>query len=169
MSKQLGDAGEWYALSQFGFCGIPAAKMPDNWTAYDLILDYNRQLFRVSVKTRRKTEKWASAPWFNFDSNRICDLLVLILRDGAETRSWVLPYDLAVEKSRKASSTSKIAGSCDLYLSTLEADCNTYQDFWELPVRWVDRFTAIPTEPGIPTFSESMEQVAAELAKRGAP
>lgn len=169
MSKQLGDAGEWYALSQFGFCGIAAAKMPDNWTAYDLILDFNGRLFKVSVKTRTKTEKWASAPWFNFDSTKVCDILVLVLRDGAETRSWVLPYRLAVEKSRRASPASKIAGSCDLYLSVLEAECSPYLDFWELPVREVERFIAIPSDLDGPTYSELINRVAAELAKRRAP
>ena len=50
-SKLLGDAGEHYALSQFSFAGKYAAKMPDNWEAYDLAVQTGG-LVRVSVKTR---------------------------------------------------------------------------------------------------------------------
>ena len=37
--KLLGDAGEHYALSRLSFAGKHAAKMPDNWEAYDLAVE----------------------------------------------------------------------------------------------------------------------------------
>ena len=56
-SKLLGDAGEHYALSQFSFAEKYAAKMPDNWEAYDLAVETGG-LVRVSVKTRSESEGW---------------------------------------------------------------------------------------------------------------
>ncbi|MGE0454326.1 MAG: hypothetical protein AB7O37_16540 [Vicinamibacteria bacterium] len=94
--KLLGDAGEHYALSQFSFAGKFAAKMPDNWEAYDLAVEAGQGLLRVSVKTRSESEGWKSSRWFTFDDRKDCDWIVLIFKPAAGVlRSWVLPYEVA--------------------------------------------------------------------------
>jgi hypothetical protein len=94
--KLLGDAGEHYALSQFSFAGNYAAKMPDNWEAYDLAVETGKGLLRVSVKTRSQSASWGSSSWFNFDDRKGCDWIVFIFkpREGL-LRAWVIPYKVA--------------------------------------------------------------------------
>src|SRR6266487_3226648 len=94
-SKLLGDAGEHYALSQFSFAGKYAAKMPDNWEAYDLAVETGG-LVRVSVKTRSESEGWKTSRWFSFDDRKECDWIVLIFKPKVGVvRSWIMPYVLA--------------------------------------------------------------------------
>ena len=72
-SKVLGDAAEYYALSQFAFAGRPGTKMPDNWEGYDLAVETGTEkgqgtgLQRVSVKLRTESDGWKAASWFMFD------------------------------------------------------------------------------------------------------
>jgi len=95
-SKLLGDAGEHYALSQFSFAGKYAAKMPDNWEAYDLAVETGSGLVRASVKTRSESEGWKTSRWFNFDDRKDCDWIVLIFKPKAGVvRSWIIPYSVA--------------------------------------------------------------------------
>ena len=95
-SELLGDAGEHFALSQFSFAGKYAAKMPDNWEAYDLAVETGSGLVRVSVKTRSESEGWKTSRWFNFDDRKECDWLVLIFKSNdSMIRSWVMPYNIA--------------------------------------------------------------------------
>ena len=94
--KLLGDAGEHYALSQFSFAGKYAAKMPDNWEAYDLAVETGHGLVRVSVKTRSESEGWKTSKWFNFDDRKQCDWIVFIFKPkSGVVRSWVMPYEVA--------------------------------------------------------------------------
>jgi hypothetical protein len=95
-TKLLGDAGEHYALSQFSFAGKYAAKMPDNWEAYDLAVETGSGLVRVSVKTRSESEGWKTSRWFNFDDRKQCDWVVLIFKPNTGVvRSWIMPYVVA--------------------------------------------------------------------------
>lgn len=97
LAKLLGDAGEHYALAQLTFAEKFAAKMPDNWEAYDLAVESGAGLLRVSVKTRSETEKWSSSKWFTFDDRKVCDWLVLIFKPrSGQLRSWVLPFGIAI-------------------------------------------------------------------------
>jgi len=94
-SKLLGDAGEHYALSQFSFAEKYAAKMPDNWEAYDLAVETGG-LVRVSVKTRSESEGWRTSKWFIFDERKSCDWIVFIFKPkNGFVRSWVIPYSVA--------------------------------------------------------------------------
>ena len=94
-SKLLGDAGEHFALSQFSFAGKYAAKMPDNWEAYDLAIE-NRGLVHASVKTRCESDGWGTSRWFMFDDSRDCDWIVLIFKPKTGVvRSWILPFTVA--------------------------------------------------------------------------
>jgi hypothetical protein len=91
--KLLGDAGEHYALSQFSFAGNYAAKMPDNWEAYDLAVETGKGLLRVSVKTRSQSASWGMSSWFNFDDRKVCDWIVFIFKPTEGLlRAWVIPY-----------------------------------------------------------------------------
>ena len=79
-----------------------AAKMPDNWEAYDLAVETGKGLVRVSVKTRSESPGWKASRWFNFDDRRDCDWLVLIFKPASgPLRSWVIPYAVAKEHANK--------------------------------------------------------------------
>lgn len=94
--KLLGDAGEHYALSQFSFAEKFAAKMPDNWEAYDLAVETGSGLVRVSVKTRSESKGWKTSRWFNFDDRKDCDWIVFIFKPQVgPVRAWVIPYAVA--------------------------------------------------------------------------
>lgn len=99
-SKLLGDAGEHFALSQFSFAERYAAKMPDNWEAYDLVVETGQGLARVSVKTRSETEGWKAGSWFVFDDRKECDWYVFIFKPAeGNIRSWIIPSDICIENA----------------------------------------------------------------------
>ena len=132
--KLLGDAGEHYALSQFSFAGKYAAKMPDNWEAYDLAVETGHGLVRVSVKTRSESAGWVKSRWFNFDDRKDCDWIVLIFKpiDGL-VRSWVIPYDIAKELGNKPGSSRKEPWFRDLSWAKFNREPLTaYEDNWSL-------------------------------------
>ncbi len=132
--KLLGDAGEHYALSQFSFAGKYAAKMPDNWEAYDLAVETGLGLTRVSVKTRSESIGWATSRWFNFDDRKNCDWLVLIFKAGdGSLRSWIIPYDLAKSHANVPGKDRKDPWFRDLSWSKLNRDpLLAYESNWSL-------------------------------------
>jgi hypothetical protein len=114
--KLVGDAGEHYALSQLSFAGKYAAKMPDNWESYDLVVESREAApLKVSVKTRTQSDGWATSKWFNFDDRRQCDWIVLIFkpRQGA-IRSWVVPFPIAKANASVSGPNRKDPWSRDL-------------------------------------------------------
>lgn len=134
-TKVFGDAGEHYALSQFSFAGKFAAKMPDNWKAYDLVVEDNGSLTRVSVKVRTETERWRKGNWFLFDGegNKACDWLVLIFKPiSGPLESWVIPFDAAVREAAKPGKDAK-PRQLDLKWSQLQkAPLALYKNNWSL-------------------------------------
>ena len=146
--KLLGDAGEHYALSQFSFAGKYAAKMPDNWEAYDLAVETGSGLVRVSVKTRSESAGWATSRWFNFDDRKDCDWIVLIFKptNGA-LRSWVIPYGLAKDLSNKPGPNRKNPSFRDLSWAKLNRKpLSAYESNWAL-----DRELGADTDDEKPT------------------
>lgn len=132
--KLLGDAGEHYALSQFSFAGKYAAKMPDNWEAYDLAVETGHGLVRVSVKTRSETAGWATSKWFMYDDRKCCDWLVFIFkpREG-KIRSWVIPFELAQVFGNKAGPDRKDPWTRDVsWPKLLKAPFSYYEDNFTL-------------------------------------
>jgi hypothetical protein len=99
--KLVGDAGEHYALSQLSFAGKYAAKMPDNWEAYDLVVESGTgPPLRVSVKTRTQSDGWKSSKWFNFDHRKPCDWIVFVFKPNqGPLRGWAIPFTLAKESA----------------------------------------------------------------------
>ncbi len=132
--KLLGDAGEHYALSQFSFAGKYAAKMPDNWEAYDLAVETGHGLTRVSVKTRSESAGWSKSRWFNFDDQKACDWLVLIFKAASGSlRSWVIPYDLAKAHANVPGPNRKDSWFRDLSWSKLNREpLLAYENHWSL-------------------------------------
>ena len=132
-SKLLGDAGEHYALSQFSFAGKYAAKMPDNWEAYDLAVETGG-LVRVSVKTRSESEGWKASSWFSFDDRKSCDWIVLIFKPQTGiVRSWILPYDVAKASANVPGPNRKDAWLRDLSWSKLnKAPLSAFENNWSL-------------------------------------
>jgi hypothetical protein len=134
MSKLLGDAGEHYALSQFSFAGKYAAKMPDNWEAYDLAVETGSGLVRVSVKTRSESEGWKKSRWFNFDDRKECDWMVLVFKPRSGViRSWVIPYAVAKLHANVPGQARKDAWFRDLSWSKLnKLPLACYEGNWSL-------------------------------------
>ena len=110
-TKVSGDAAEHYALSQFSFAGRYAAKMPDNWKGYDLVVEGDDgRPARVSVKLRTESKGWLLSKWFLFDGygDKTCDWLVLIFKPASgPLASWVIPFDVAVREAAKPSDEAK--------------------------------------------------------------
>lgn len=132
--KLLGDAGEHFALSQFSFAGKYAAKMPDNWEAYDLAVETGRGLERVSVKTRSETEGWKVSRWFNFDDRKDCDWIAFVFKPkSGPVRAWVMPYAVAKASASVPGADRKDPWSRDLSWSKLtRAALACYENNWSL-------------------------------------
>jgi len=128
-TKHLGDAGEYYALSQFIFWGLAATKMPDNWPSYDLVVDLNDDLKKVSVKTRITSKDNFSTEHFKFSKNDTFDFLVGIFKARENIWSWVLPRDVAME-------LGKVANGSDINYRRISFkqlnEFGLYQNNWEL-------------------------------------
>ena len=132
--KLLGDAGEHYALSQFSFAGKYAAKMPDNWEAYDLAVETGAGLVRVSVKTRSESEGWKASRWFSFDDRKDCDWMVFIFKPKVgSVRSWVMPYAVAKFNANVPGPDRKDAWLRDLSWSKLnKPPLASFENNWSL-------------------------------------
>lgn len=132
--KVLGDAGEHYALSQLSFAGEFAAKMPDNWEAYDLAVESGQGLLRVSVKTRSESEGWKAGRWFNFDDRKECDWIVFIFKPmSGPVRSWVVPYAIAKAHSNSPGPGRKNPWFRDVSWAKLnKPPLSAYEDNWQL-------------------------------------
>ena len=133
-TKILGDAGEHYALSQFSFAERYAAKMPDNWEAYDLAVETGNGLTRVSVKTRSETERWKAGSWFVFDDRKECDWYVFIFRTAqGDIRSWVIPSDVCIANANKFTPKRKDPWVRDVSWAKLNrAPLLQYEDNWTM-------------------------------------
>jgi hypothetical protein len=138
-TKMLGDAGEYYAVSQFLFAGHPATKMPEGWTGYDLAVELDGRLESVSIKTRRETEGWKTSAFFTFDDRHPCDWLVCILvgkpgPDGyaGPVQSWIIPLNDAKSHWSAPGEESKIPHLHDLSWSRLTGALAVYENNWRM-------------------------------------
>ena len=133
-SKLLGDAGEHFALSQFSFVDRYAAKMPDNWEAYDLAVETGNGLARVSVKTRSETEGWKTSKWFNFDDRKECDWYVFIFKSAKGIlRSWVIPSDVCIPNANTFSKKRKDPWFRDISWAKLNREpLINYENNWNM-------------------------------------
>lgn len=128
-TKQLGDGGEFYALSQFIFTGRAAAKMPDNWPNYDIIVDLNGELKKISVKTRTTSKKTFITEHCKFSANDTFDFLVCIFKSSEKVRSWIVPANVAKKKGQISSSSKKDYRRLSFkQLNEMEV----YEDNWSL-------------------------------------
>jgi len=139
-TKVSGDAGEHYALSQFSFAGKFAAKMPDNWKAYDLVVEDKGNLTRISVKLRTESKGWVSSPWFLFDGDesRDCDWLVLIFKPKEHPikplESWVIPFEVAKREAAKPGANAKPRQLDIKWRQLQEPPLINYKNNWSLHV-----------------------------------
>ena len=139
-SKVLGDAAEYYALSQIALAGRPGTKMPDNWKGYDLAVETGTEkgqgtgLQRVSVKLRTESDGWKAASWFMFDDRRKCDWIVFIFKQKEEAlRSWIIPFTVAKEYANVPGPERKDPWMRDISFEKLQKKplCD-YENNWEL-------------------------------------
>lgn len=121
--KLVGDAGEHYALSQLSFAGKYAAKMPDNWEAYDLVAETGSGApVKISVKTRTQSDGWKTSKWFNFDDRKQCDWILLIFRPNeGPIRGWVIPFAVAKDNASLSGPNRKDVWSRDISWKKLTA------------------------------------------------
>lgn len=133
-TKLLGDAGEHYALSQFSFASKYAAKMPDNWKAYDLAVETGEGLARVSVKTRSETSGWKASQWFMFDDRKACDWFVFVFKPRkGPLRSWVIPFAVAMANANRPGPDRKDPWERDISWSKLnKPPLSGYEDNWSM-------------------------------------
>jgi len=128
-TKQLGDAGEYYALSQFIFTGRAAAKMPDNWPGYDLAVYLNGELKKVSVKARITPKKSFITERCKFSDDDRFDFLVCIFKSSKEIHSWIVPADVAKKKGQVSNSSNEAYRRLSFkQLNEMEV----YEDNWSL-------------------------------------
>lgn len=131
----LGDAGEHYAVSQFTFRGMPATKMPDGWTAYDLAVETGQGLTRVSVKTRSETQGWRTSKWFSWDDRVDFDWMVFVFKSNDNNvRAWVIPHHvLMANANTPGPNRKKTLHERDIQWNRLQnAPLNAYEDNWTL-------------------------------------
>lgn len=133
-TKLLGDAGERYALSQSSIAGKYAAKLPDNWEAYDLAVETGSGLVRVSVKTRSESVGWRTSRWFNFDDRKQCDWMVLIFKSSSgSVRAWIMPYSVALSHANVPGPNRKDSWFRDLsWLKLNKLPLSAFENNWSL-------------------------------------
>jgi len=150
-TKLLGDAGEHYALSQFSFAGKYAAKMPENWEAYDLAVETGTGLIRVSVKTRSETTGWKASRWFNWDDRKACDWFVFIFKPLlSPVRSWVIPADVVEHHANKPGLNRKDPWFRDLSWRKLNQPLLAcYEDNWGLQRDFPDAVSMYAANPDL--------------------
>jgi hypothetical protein len=132
--KVLGDAGEHYTLSMLSFAGKCAAKMPDNWKGYDLAVEDDGGLVRVSVKTRSQTERWTPLSHYRFDMNDEVEWFVFILKQkvGA-VRAWVVPRNVAIANAKPTKEEAKAPSLRRIPFKQLtELPLSEFEDNWTL-------------------------------------
>jgi hypothetical protein len=134
--KILGDSGEHYALSMFGFYGLPCSKLPDNWKYYDLIVQKDNRIIRVSVKTRSETASFSKNSWFVFDATGQYEWVVFIIKfAGVSIRAWVIPVEVAIKHASIPKNGSASPDARRLSWGKLEhPDLLQYSENWELKV-----------------------------------
>lgn len=132
--KILGDGGEHYALSKFSFADIPCTKMPDGWRDYDLIVEKDNKLIRVSVKTRSETDDWDDNSWFKFNDRGTYEWIVCIFKSRrSEIRAWIIPTSVALENVKAPKENSKQPSERRLpYRKLVELPLARYEDNWGL-------------------------------------
>ncbi len=128
-TKQLGNAGEYYALSQFIFAGQATIKMPDNWPEFDLAVDLNGELKKVSVKTRTTINNSFRTEHCKFNDNDTFDFLVFIFKSSKEIRSWIVPANVAKKTGKITNSKNK--NYCRISFKQLN-EMEVYEDNWAL-------------------------------------
>ena len=108
--------------------------MPDNWEACDLAVETGQGLVRVSVKTRSESAGWAKSRWFNFDDRKECDWIVFIIKpESGLVRSWVIPYDFAMEHANVPVKNRKDSWFRDLSWTKLNSETlSIFEDNWTL-------------------------------------
>ena len=153
-TKLLGDAGKHYALSQFSFAGNYAAKMPDNWEGYDLVVETGTGLVRVSVKTRTEFGGWKASRWFNWDDRNDCDWYVFIFKSAhGKLRSWVIPADLAAAHSNGPGTTRMDPWFRDLSWKKLtQPTLTAYENNWSMNTRVSIKDAANAVPPDLATL-----------------
>jgi hypothetical protein len=132
--KILGDAGEHYALGMFGFAGLACSKLPDNWKHYDLIVQKENKIERISVKSRSETKSFSKNSWFIFEVTGQYEWVVFIVKfKTGELKSWVIPVSVALKHATKPKDKSDSPNDRRLSWGKLEGpSLIKYLDNWSM-------------------------------------
>jgi hypothetical protein len=132
--KILGDAGEHYALGMFGFAGLACSKLPDNWKYYDLIVQKENKIERISVKSRSETKSFSKNSWFIFQATEQYEWVVFIVKfKTGELKSWVIPVSVALKHATKPKDKSDSPNDRRLSWGKLEGpSLIKYLDNWSM-------------------------------------
>ena len=150
-TKLLGDAGQHYALSQFSFAGKYAAKMPENWGAYDLAVETGTGLIRVIVKTLSEPLGRRMSMWFHWDDRIACDWFVFIFKPMlSPLRSWYIPADVVVHHANKPGKNQKYPWFRELSTRKFnKPSIACYEDNWGLQPDFPDAVSMDATNPDL--------------------
>ena len=133
-SRMIREAGQHFAISQFNFSGKCAAKMANNWDAFDLVVETGTALARVCVVTKLEPNAFGAKIWFGWDDRKPNDWFVFILRTiKGESWSWVIPRHLVEQYSNHRSATADSRLHREIFLKKLkEPVLASYADNWAL-------------------------------------
>ncbi|WP_156485872.1 PDDEXK-like family protein [Crenobacter luteus] len=107
-TKQIGDAGEYFALALFGFHGLPAIKAPDNWPDYDLLVRLpDGSLMKVSVKTSRESGTQPELVWGDTDEADFLVYVVIPAQQGDQPEAWVFPVPVISALASRSDKTGQ--------------------------------------------------------------
>ena len=133
--KHLGDAGEYYALSQFSFSGLPSTKMPDNWPEYDLIVDVNGAPKKISVKTRSNNKGKFTTEHCKFSADDNFDFIACIfIVSREEIRCWIIPEGIANKHGDRNNKNNPSYRHISYKQLTEEEELKKYEKNWSLEI-----------------------------------
>jgi hypothetical protein len=154
-TRQLGDAGEHWAMAKFMFAGCPAMKAPAGWPGFDIAVQNAGRLVPVSVRARsERTKTWL--PW-SFEHDAMFEWLVCVyVTNEGEVREWVIPRDEAFRtaKGRKNRRHVKDPNQGWLSLDELLGPLARFEGNWRMEAgdKEGQRLIAGFLPPGSPRF-----------------
>jgi hypothetical protein len=99
-TKQMGDACEMLVAAELTLAGVPALKVPDLWSHYDVIAQpIDRGPQRISVKSRTFARSGSFVGYSNSDEFDWLAIVILPSEGGETRRIFIVPREIADKRS----------------------------------------------------------------------
>ena len=117
-----------------GFAGFQCSKLPDNWKHYDLIVQIDNKIERISVKTRSESKSFSKNSWFKFDATGKYEWVIFIIKfKNGGLKSWVIPLSFAINQASIPDKDTKKSNDRTLSWGKLESpNFMKYLNNWSL-------------------------------------